>query len=126
MLRLIFNYKLGDMTNMSELRNKIKMFSINQMVCYHVLLEAFNVINYESSEVILKKWRPIETRQYPVRNNRKNEVKVPIPAHVTSQGFTFYGAKLWNQLPVDIQEITNPDNFKTAVKEYIWDQIPSY
>ena len=48
MLRMIFGYKMEDRTNMSTLRTNIKMFSINQLTCYHVLLEAYNVINYGS------------------------------------------------------------------------------
>ena len=31
-------YKLGDQTNMTRLRNNIKMFSVNQMAYYHVLI----------------------------------------------------------------------------------------
>ena len=64
------------------------MFSVNQMVCYHVLLEAFNVVNNGSSDSIQKKWRPNEPRNYPMRRERKVEVKVNVPAHVSCQGFT--------------------------------------
>ena len=80
MLRMIFNYKAGDQTNMTRLGNSIKMFSVNQLVCYHVLLEAFNIINNGSSQVIQEKWK-IETRNYPIRRNRVKEVKVIVPKH---------------------------------------------
>ena len=102
------------------------MFSVNQMVCYHVLLEAFNVVNNGSSDIIKKKWRPNEPRNYPMRRERKVEVKVHVPAHVSCQGFTYFGAKLWNQSPVEIQEIKLPNSFTTAIMKYIWDHIPSY
>ena len=102
------------------------MFSVNQLTCYHVLLEAFNVINYKSSEVIYKKWFPIEERQYPIRSQRSKNVKVHVPDHVTCQGFVWYGAKLWNQLPNETKEVKDPDNFKVAIKRYIWENIPSY
>ena len=65
MLRVIFRYKLEDKTNMEKLRNSIKMFSVNQMVCYHMLLKGFNVVNNGSSYIIQKKWRPNEPRNYP-------------------------------------------------------------
>ena len=83
MLRMIFNYKLGDKTNMENLRHNLQIFSVNQMVCYHVLLESFNIINYGSSEIIQKKWIPQETRNYPVRRDRKEDVKVHVPSHVS-------------------------------------------
>ena len=97
MLRMIFGYKMEDRTNMTTLRSNIQMFSINQLTCYHVLLEAYNVINYGSSDVILKKWCPQEKRHYPIRSNRMEDVKVVVPDHITCRGFAWYGAKMWNQ-----------------------------
>ena len=125
MLRMIFNYKPGDQTNMTRLRNNIKMFSVNQMVCYHVLLEAFNINNYGSSEVIQEKWK-MDTRNYPIRKNRMKEVKVIMPKHTKCRGFTLYGAKILNQLPIEIREVENSERFKEMVKRYIWENIPSY
>ena len=92
----------------------------------HFLLEAFNVINYGSSKSILKKWLPNEERHYLVRRKRESEVKVHVPDHVTCQGFAWYGAKMWNQLPAETREMKNHDSFKVAVKRYIWENIPSY
>ena len=126
MLRVIFGIKLEDRTNMTNLRTNIKMFSINQLTCYHVLLEAFKVINYESSDIILKKWLPKEERHYPFSEKRQKEVKVVVPDHVSCRGFAWYGAKMWNLLPVETRELTNPESFKVAMKRYIWDNIPSY
>ena len=114
MLRVIFGLKLDDKTNMTRLRTNIQMFSINQLTCYHVLLEAYNVIYHGSSESILKKWLPSEDRHYPVRRQRENEVKVQVPDHVTCRGFAWYGAKMWNQLPAEIRGMKNPERFKEA------------
>ena len=102
------------------------MFSVNQMCCYQVLTEAYNVINHGSSDQIRKKWMPTENRSYPIRRERMGEVNIIVPAHTKCQGFTLYGAKMWNQLPVEIRDLKNPDKFKDAVKRYIWDNIPSY
>ena len=105
MLRVVFGYKLEDKNNMSRLRERIQMFSINQMVCYHVLLEAYNVINNGSSEVIQSKWMQKDSRHHLRRRDRKEDVKVYVPEHVKCRGFTWYGAKMWNQLPVEIQQL---------------------
>ena len=102
------------------------MFSVNQMCCYQVLIEAFNVINHGSSENIQKKWLNQEERNYPVRRERMGEVKVIVPDHIKCRGFTWYGAKMWNWIPVEAREIKNPDTFKDAIKKHIWDNIPSY
>ena len=124
MLRMVFGYRMIDKINMEELRTKIGMFSVNQLNCYHVLLEAFNVINYGSSETIQSKWMPKEQKHYS--NRRQHDVQVPRVNHVKSQGFTYHAAKFWNKLPENIKEITNPDIFKARIKNFIWQNIPSY
>ena len=47
MLRMIFGFRMQDMVNMEKLRAEIGMFSVNQMNCYHVLIEAFNVMVHQ-------------------------------------------------------------------------------
>ena len=124
MIRMIFSYKSLDMVNMEELRGKIGMFSVNQMNCYHVLIEAYNVIHYGSAEEIQKKWKPNDERIYSDR--RKHDVKIPKVNHVRCEGFSVFGAKMWNNLPEDIKSIENPDTFKVKIKQHIWDTIPSF
>ena len=41
---------------------------------------------------------PTENRSYPIRRERMGEVNIIVPAHTKCQGFTLYGAKMWNQL----------------------------
>ena len=97
MLRMIFELRMEDKVNMERLRENIKMFSINQMNCYHVLLEAFNVIRNGSSERIREKWLSNKNNRYS--NRRPNDVVVPRVEHVTCQGFSWHAAKMWNDLP---------------------------
>ena len=88
------------------------------------LMEAFNIIWYGSSEKILEKWKPKEQRVYS--NRRELDVKVPKVNHVRCQGFSYYAAKMWNKLPDNIKEITDPNMFKARIKKHIWDTIPAY
>ena len=67
-----------------------------------------------------------DSRHHLRRRDRKEDVKVYVPEHVKCRGFTWYGAKMWNQLPVEIQQLKKADSFKVAIKEYIWDNIPSH
>ena len=123
MIRMIFGFRVEDKVNMEELREKIGMLSVNQMNCYHVLLEAFNVIRNGSSVKIQDKWKKT-SNQYS--NRRLNDVKVPKVNHTRCEGFSFYGAKFWNSLPEDLKAITSPDTFKVKVKEFILETIPSF
>ena len=124
MLRMIFGFRLSDQVNMEKLRNEIGMFSVNQLNCYHVLIEAFNVKHFGSSEKIQEKWMPEGQRSYS--NRRQHDVIVPKVGHVKCQGFSWHASKMWNKLPEFIKEIDNPDIFKVKIKEYIWSTIPSY
>ena len=124
LLRMIFGYRNSDMVNMEKLREKIGMFSVNQMNIYHVLLEAFNIINYGSADRIQKKWVNKNERNYS--NRRSQDVRVPRVDHVKCQGFSWHGAKIWNQLPENLKSVKNVNTFKAQIKKYIWETIPSY
>ena len=100
------------------------MFSVNQLNCYHSLIEAFNIIRHGSSEKIHDKWLPRNQSLYS--NRRQHDVKVPKVEHVRSQGFSYHAAKMWNQLPVNIKELQDSNVFKVKIKQHIWNTIPSY
>ena len=99
------------------------MFSVNQMCIYHTLLEAFNVLRNKSSEQIYTKWEKTESR-YNLRALK--DLKVPKKASEKCTGFSYHGSKLFNSLPLDIKESLNSVTFKTLIKEWIWENIPSY
>ena len=122
---MIFGYRQCDMVNMEDLRERIGMFSVNQMNNYHVLLEAYNIINYGSADKIQEKWLQDRNERH-YSNRRSQNVKVPKVKHVKCQGFSWHGARIWNQLPESIKELKNADVFKAEVKKYIWETIPSY
>ena len=46
MLRVIFGLKIKNYVNMKNVREKIKMMSVNQISVYHTLLEAYNVMRH--------------------------------------------------------------------------------
>ena len=79
---------------MTKLRKSIKIFSVNQMCCYQVLIEAFNIIKNVASDTLYKEWMHQDIRRYPLRGERQGEVKVFLVDHEECKGFTWYGAKL--------------------------------
>ena len=52
MIRVIYGLKIQNHVNMKNVREKIKMMSVNQIAVYHTLLEAYNVMSHLSSEQI--------------------------------------------------------------------------
>ena len=96
--------------------------SDNQIAVYHTLLEAYNVMSHLS---IHMKWTIIEKR-YALRSITNKDLKVPEKPKLKCMGFTYNGAELFNMLPTQMRETKDPNNFKTMMKNWIWDNIPSY
>ena len=92
------------------------------MCIYHTLLEAHNVIKNKSSEQILSKWVKSE-QKYDFRSS--NDLKVPKQPKVNCTGFAYNGSKVFNSLPRNIKETLNSVSFKTLIKKWIWENIPS-
>ena len=125
MLRVIFGFQLKNCINMKNLREEIKMMSVNQISVYHTLLEAYNVMRHLSSEQINMKWKLIE-RKYALRSTTKKQLNVPEKPKLKCLGFTYNGAKLFNMLPIEMKKVEDPSAFKNMTKKWIWENIPSY
>ena len=123
MIRVIYGFKKSQHINMEKLRNKIKMLSVNQLVVYHTLLETFNIVQKSSSDQLKVKYKHKD--HHSQRKTVKNDLKVPVKAKKKCTGFSYCGAKIYNLLPTNIKETENPENFKTMVKAWIWNNIPS-
>ena len=128
MLRLILGLKQKDHINMQQVREKIKMFSVNQMAIYHSLLETYNIKRKSASEQIKLKWedKKVNTCSMSFRSSTNNDVKIPEKPSKKCTGFSYSGAKLFNILPGDIKKCLNSNKFKSMIKEWIWREIPSY
>ena len=123
-IRILNNKTRGDHTNMKKLREELKIMSVNQLSCYHVAIEMFNIINNASSEHLQRKMK-IEQKGYQLRSQEDGTVKVPVKGKKSCTGFSYYGPKWWNYLPGHIRKTTIRDIFKEKLMEFIWEEIPS-
>ena len=73
---------------MTKAKKSIKIFSVNQMCCYQVLIEAFNIIKNVASDTLYKEWMHQDIRRYPLRGERQGEVKVFLVDLEECKGFT--------------------------------------
>ena len=126
MLRVILGLKKENHINMVLVREKIQMFSINQICVYHTLLEAYNIVRMSASEKIRLKWTDTNEKKYILRSITKDDLKIPEKPVAKCLNFTYNGAKLFNMLPKRIRETQNLNSFKILTKEWIWENIPSY
>ena len=111
---------------MEQLRYKIGMFSVNQIAIYHTLHETFNVVRNSSSEQVKEKWEHKNNGNFNLRRMDNTQLRVPERARVKCTGFSYHGAKIFNMLPSETRNCETPENFKTLIKKWIWDTIPSY
>ena len=100
---------------MQKLREKIKMFSFNQMNIYHSVLEAFNIIRNSSSEKIKMKWTNQNSNTYFLRSETSGDQKIPEKPMLKCMGFSYNGSKLFINLPRSLKEATNPNTYKSLL-----------
>ena len=121
---LLIGHSRKNHTNMKTLRESMKIMSVNQISCYHVGIEMFNIINHASSKSIQENLK-IEERGYSLRRMKDGQVKVPEKGKKSCIGFSYTGPKLWNYLPSDIRTTKKRKHFKKKLKNWIWTNIPA-
>ena len=124
MIRLLCGHRRSDHINMQELRKKINMLSVNQLSCYHILLETFNILRNNSSPQIEEKIKPRENARYQMRSSTRGDLHVIEKPKKSCLGFTYTSAKLWNMLPQEIRNQEKIDPFKSEIKKWISKNIP--
>ena len=65
-------------------------------------------------------------KKYALRSSTNKDLKVPEKPKLKCMGFTYNGAKLFNMLPPHMRQTKDTNTFKTMVKTWIWENIPSY
>ena len=110
MFRLLAGKKQVDKIRVDVIAQSLKLMSINQISCYHLLIETYNILNYGSSEKIRQKLTPgSATSRY---------LKVPLFKKSSCRSFSYYASRLWNTLPSEIRVTAmskeNINNIKQA------------
>ena len=111
---------------MKHIRERIRMTSVNQMATYHTLMEAYKVLKNSMSEQIKKKWTDKNETKYALRSVTKNDLKNLEKPSTKCNGFTYNGSKLYNRLPCEIRQSRNLNTFKSLIRNWVWENIPSY
>ena len=93
--RHLLGTKIKDKIRVEELAREFKLMSMNQMSCYHTLMETYNIINFGSSKKIRDKLLPVKTNS--------SHLRVPLFRKESCRSFSFYAARLWNKLPLNIR-----------------------
>ena len=122
MVRVILGLKQANHVNMSEVREKIGMFSVNQMAVYHTAMEVYNIINRKASDQLQMKLNKHDGK-HSERSAANNDLYVPEKPRKRCTGFSYIGPKLYNMIPKKIKEAKTADEFKDRLKGWIWEDI---
>ena len=98
--------------------------SINQMTSYHVLLETYKIVHFHASDKLKEKLVPLSVHS--------KSLNVPLFKKSSCRGFSYYAARLWNELPAAIRSREKPHQsekvdqkrlraFKSDIKKWILD-----
>ena len=91
------------------------------MAVYHNLMEMYNIITSGASESIEESLIVKNKSDRITRSQTTNTVKVP--RNSKNNGFTYYGAKLWNRILEEYKSLKST-SFKAAIKTWITENIP--
>ena len=87
MVRVIRGLKQADHINMKEVRKQINMLSVNQMLVYHTVAEAFNITNKKASDQLQKKF--MHEGKHSERSAANNEMYIPEKPLKRCTGFSY-------------------------------------
>jgi hypothetical protein len=126
MQRTILGYRVRDKVQRKKIWEETGMMTVNQMACYHLMMETNNVLNFGSSESLRECMREGgELTNVKTRANMRGDLKVPNNVEKLN-GFAYYGAKLWNRLPKELREAKTNGRFRSGVKKWIRENIPQH
>ena len=119
MLRELFGHKRKDRINMQKLREEQNILSVNQLACYHILVETYNILKKNSSPQIEDRIKTRKNTRYDTRSKEKGDLNIIAKPNKNCIGFTYTSAKLWNMLPEEFRKISNPKSFKSKIKDWV-------
>jgi len=114
---LRFVYNEFDIPCDDLLRNS-KHMSISTFLKYALCIEVFKCVNDMSPDYLCTLFET-KTQPYNMRDNYKVIQKNFRTITYGFHSFTYYGAKLWNELPVVIKCSNSIDEFKGKLKMYM-------
>ena len=128
MLRTIIGKRRKQHVHMKNLREEMRIMSVNQMAAYHVLIETYNILNCGSVDKIKEKiisTQP-ETNERQTRSSTRGDLKFQKKPSGKGMRFSYTAPLLWNKLPEMIRNTRIPEQFKFLVKLWIWEgNIPA-
>ena len=111
-------------TPCSELITLSGDLSIHQLVAYHTLLQVHKTIVSKKPEYLSKHLSlklPGNGQIFPHRQIQTLTVNRMLS--ISRSAFMYRGARIWNELPLNLRNCQSTPNFKSLVKKWVTDHI---
>ena len=113
-MRIITGKKCRDKVSIKSLRKTTGTTSVNHLLCYHILMDMFNILKDTASatmkEMLTKK---LGNSNITTRSTTQNKVTAPVN-YGKKNDFAYYGATLWNLLPEHIRNAETAEQIRNA------------
>ena len=113
-MRIITGKKCRDKVSIKSLRKTTGTTSVNHLLCYHILIDMFNILKDTASatmkEMLTKK---LGNSNITTRSTTQNKVTAPVN-YGKKNDFAYYGATLWNLLPEHIRNAETAEQIRNA------------
>jgi hypothetical protein len=99
MMRIVTGRKLSDRISSKQMREELGIMSVNQLCCYHIIMETYSILVNETSEYIRDALIKMpEGSDLEGEQQYRRHARVP-KSEGRNNNFLFYAATLWNMLP---------------------------
>ena len=103
-------------SNRLELFKELGWMSMNQLICYHTLINIFKIRLNKDPEYLAK---------FLCQDSRNGRIQVPRNnLALTSKSFCYRGSDSWNRLPQRLRSSNKLGWFKIEVRKWIAENVP--
>ena len=97
---------------------KVKWLTVNQLVAYQTLVNVYKIRKNSEPEYLSDLLNRDSRGLRIIRTNTK--------LNLAQKSFTFRGASLWNELPLDVRNSVSISSFKKKAKEWTVRWVPRF
>ena len=119
MIRMVTHTSLKERKPMTELRASLGMMSVNQIIIYHILLDTFNTLRFDSCPQLKQVLtEDVTSSGLCTRSRTRGDLNIVGYKKEKFKGITQHAASLWNSAPKSIREATQYSLFKKHAKQW--------
>ena len=116
--RIILNKPMK--TPSKDLFTELKWMFFSDRCKYHTAVMVFKFLNKGAPKYLSESLKFSNNPSYQLRSSSRNDLIISnYKTKYYKDSFTYYSARIWNDIPVDIRNIRTINGFKTNYRQYL-------